>query len=165
MYLPRVDEDASRAEDEGAAGESKTGHENILLVEDDEAVRELAREALTVRGHAVTSASGPKQAIEICSQQTKRVDLLITDAVMPEMSGPEKAARLATMRPGLKILLMSGYTQPQVGSGHRSKHGVPEEAVHARHARASRQTNSGSTEQLNHSQFRRFSCCELNFAQ
>jgi two-component system, cell cycle sensor histidine kinase and response regulator CckA len=120
VYLPRVDEDAPRAED--LDGKLKNGRENILLIEDDEAVRELAREILTARGYAVTSVAGPRQAIDICAQDGKPINLLITDAVMPEMSGKEMAAELSRLRPGMRILLMSGYTHPQVGQAQLADH-------------------------------------------
>jgi two-component system cell cycle sensor histidine kinase/response regulator CckA len=121
VYLPRVHEDAPCAEDLDTS-KLKNGRENILLVEDDEAVRELAREILTARGYAVTSVAGPKQAIEICAYDGKPVDLLIADAVMPEMSGREMAVKLSRLRPGIRILMMSGYTHPQVGQAQVADH-------------------------------------------
>jgi two-component system cell cycle sensor histidine kinase/response regulator CckA len=81
----------------------------------DEGVRELAREVLAAHGYAVISAASPKEAFELCSRRADPIDLLITDAIMPGMSGREMAGKLAEGRPGLRILLISGYTEPQLG--------------------------------------------------
>jgi CheY-like chemotaxis protein len=115
IYLPRVEARADKATKDKDPARNGHGDETILVVEDDDSVRELAREVLTSRGYAVISAASPKEAFELCSRREDPIDLLITDAIMPGMSGREMARKLAEVRPGLRILLMSGYTEPQVG--------------------------------------------------
>lgn len=81
----------------------------ILVVEDNEIVRDMVREILTNYGCRVIEARGPRQALEIVNG--KHLDLLVTDVVMPDMNGPELYRRLSESYPGLKVLYMSGYTQ------------------------------------------------------
>ncbi|HWF11339.1 MAG TPA: PAS domain S-box protein [Bryobacteraceae bacterium] len=88
--------------------------ETILLVEDEPLVRELSRDMLERQGYRVVLASNAKEAEQI-SGSAGSFDLLITDAVMPSMSGPELARRLRTSHPGLKVLLISGYTDDPPG--------------------------------------------------
>lgn len=115
MYLPRVEGRADKTVESQDSTKREHGDETILVVEDDEGVRELAREVLAACGYAVISAASPKEAFELCSQRTDAIDLLITDAIMPGMSGREMAGKLAEERPGLRILLISGYIEPQLG--------------------------------------------------
>ena len=86
------------------------GTETILLTEDDEQVRELASEALTASGYNVLVAETPQAAISICRGRAQDVDLLLTDVVMPGIGGRELAIQIASMRPEIKVLYMSGYT-------------------------------------------------------
>ena len=86
------------------AGERRT----ILLVEDNEMVRTLVNELLKQHGFAVLVAEDPKQALRI--SEGRSLDLLVTDVVMPHMTGPELHTRLLESYPGLKVLFMSGYT-------------------------------------------------------
>jgi CheY-like chemotaxis protein len=88
--------------------------ETILLVEDEDAVRTLVRDALKATGYAVLEASHGHEALLICERHAGRIDLMVTDVVMPEMSGRELADRLAPVRPGLQVLYMSGYTDNAV---------------------------------------------------
>ena len=95
------------------------GNETILLVEDDESVRFVLRQSLAKKGYAVLEAvNGAKalEAIESC-EGSEEIDLVVTDVVMPEMGGFELAARLAQSHGGIKVLLMSGYTQTDGGIG------------------------------------------------
>jgi CheY-like chemotaxis protein len=85
------------------------GTETILLAEDDEVVRRVAARVLRGQGYCVLEAVDGAQAVAI-SDSNHEVHLLLTDVVMPEMSGPELAARLAARRPQLKVIFMSGYT-------------------------------------------------------
>jgi signal transduction histidine kinase/ActR/RegA family two-component response regulator len=86
-----------------------SGRETVLVVEDEEAVRELAVESLQRHGyHVITAASG-EQALSIASAHDGTIHLLLTDVVMPGMKGPELANRLRAMRPGMRVLMMSGY--------------------------------------------------------
>jgi CheY-like chemotaxis protein len=84
-------------------------HCAILLVEDNRMVRDMVREVLNNCGSTVIEAGGPKQALEMVNG--RHLDLLVTDVVMPDMSGPELYRRLSEFYPALKVLYMSGYTQ------------------------------------------------------
>lgn len=85
------------------------GKETILLVEDEVAILNLAKSILNSLGYKVLIAVNPNEAIKIAETHTEKIDLLMTDVVMPEMNGKELARRLCEMRPGLKCLYMSGY--------------------------------------------------------
>jgi signal transduction histidine kinase len=90
---------------------SGDGAERLLLVEDNEAVRELTAEALRKRGYTVYEAGNAEEALEWWRSNTLKPDLLLTDVVMPGLSGPNLAARLLQERPHLRVLYMSGYTE------------------------------------------------------
>ncbi|MGH7233785.1 MAG: response regulator, partial [Nitrospiraceae bacterium] len=93
---------------EGAAAleqDSKT----ILLVEDDPVVRQVASEILTMNGYRVLEARGGDEAVGICDRHDGGIDLLLTDVVMPRMSGRELAEYVAPKHPGMRVLYMSGY--------------------------------------------------------
>ena len=91
------------------------GTETVLVVEDEDALREVARRILSRNGYVVlTSASGP-EAIALVERHTGVVDLLLTDVIMPQMLGKEVATRIQELRPGLPVLYMSGYAQPVLG--------------------------------------------------
>ncbi len=110
ILLPRVQETAPKAEPAADATAPARGRETILLVEDEDVVRELAREALQDGGYTVLEARHPGEALLVAERQGDGLDLLLTDVVMPHMSGPELAQRLREQRPGLRVLFMSGYT-------------------------------------------------------
>jgi two-component system cell cycle sensor histidine kinase/response regulator CckA len=112
--------DAGRAEDEGATGDvAARGSETILLAEDNDALRELVALELRGRGFEVLEASNGAEAVEV-AENTRRIDLLLTDVVMPVMDGVELAARLTQYWPGLRVLYVSGYT----GSAREKLEGV-----------------------------------------
>lgn len=114
LYFPRVDglveEDDFHPEEEGR----EHGSETILLVEDQEMVRTLARRILTGLGYNVVEARDAGEAIHLARQREESIDLLLTDVVMPRMGGRELAATLLETRPSLKVLFMSGYTDDAV---------------------------------------------------
>ena len=83
----------------------------ILIVEDEEDVRELTRDVLEMNGFTVLESLDPADAIRIAETHSGSIDLLITDVVMPRMSGPELARRLRETRPALRVLCMSGYPE------------------------------------------------------
>jgi len=107
VYLPSVQGAAEAARP--APTEVARGTETILVVEDDDQVRALARESLALRGYVVLEASHPRDALAVERQHAGTIHLLLTDVVMPGESGPGVAARLQQLRPALKILFMSGY--------------------------------------------------------
>ena len=86
------------------------GTETILLVEDDEVVRKLVREVLDNEGYRLLEAANGVAALSICAQYEERIHLLLTDVIMPEMSGRALADRLVPQHPEMKVLFMSGYT-------------------------------------------------------
>jgi signal transduction histidine kinase len=110
IYLPRVDEDVSVAGGEIEAGSSLKGSETILLVEDDEMVREFARAALQSYGYAVLPAGGAADALEFSKQHTGLINLLVTDLVMPGITGTKLSEHLTALRAEMKVLYVSGYT-------------------------------------------------------
>jgi len=114
IYLPRVDEPASRRSSHTMA-RVPGGSETILLVEDQEAVRALARRVLEATGYVVFDAENGERALAI-ARERPRIDLLLTDAVMPGLSGPKLAALLKERSPSLKVLLMSGYADASLVS-------------------------------------------------
>jgi two-component system, cell cycle sensor histidine kinase and response regulator CckA len=109
VYLPRVDADAY-ATSSHSAETAPRGTETILLVEDEEPVRNVARGILERSGYTVIQACDGAEALRVSERHVGAIDLLLTDIVMPKMSGPELAKRLVKARPGLKVLCMSGYT-------------------------------------------------------
>jgi PAS domain S-box-containing protein len=116
IYFPRVEEEAEHARRRSApqAPESVSGTETLLLVEDEEGVRRLAREVLEKHGYTVLEASGRQSALDLAEHHSGPIHLVLTDVVMPEMDGPEVATRLSALRPGIKVLYMSGYTNDAV---------------------------------------------------
>jgi len=90
------------------------GQESILLVEDEEQVRVLAQKVLTRQGYEVHAQASPASAIAFVERHGQKIDLLLTDVVMPKMSGRELAEKLAVMRPEMKVLFMSGYTDDTI---------------------------------------------------
>ena len=98
--------------------------ETILLVEDDEVVRKLVSEVLDNEGYRLLEAANGVAALSICAQYEERIHLLLTDVIMPEMSGRELANRLAAVRPEVKVLYMSGYTDDVI-----VHHGVLDEGT------------------------------------
>jgi two-component system cell cycle sensor histidine kinase/response regulator CckA len=113
VYFPRVDQ-AVPVEEEARKRQSPRGTETILLVEDDEMVRNLVRETLEREGYKVIGASDPLEAQRIAESHRGKIQLLITDVVMPRLNGKELAKALVERRPELKVLYMSGYTDSAI---------------------------------------------------
>ncbi|HEU4524432.1 MAG TPA: response regulator, partial [Gemmatimonadales bacterium] len=90
------------------------GEETVLVVEDEDSVRELVRQILENHGHAVLTARHGRDALLIAERYERPIDLLVTDVVMPEMGGGELVGRLVARRPNLKVLYISGYTNDEV---------------------------------------------------
>ena len=114
IYLPRrkMDAgDAAPAEVAPAVTRDVTGQDTILLVEDEEAVRSFAARALRMRGYNVLEASGGEEALEIVKSDDAKIDLIITDVVMPNMDGPTMVRHVKTLKPDLAVIFMSGYAE------------------------------------------------------
>jgi PAS domain S-box-containing protein len=115
IYFPMVMREAVVAGDSGRDLQGpllpgqRSGH--ILLVEDEPGLRDIARRVLARAGFEVTAAAAPDEAILAAESMTEPIDLLLTDVVMPGMRGPELAIRLRASRPGLRVLLVSGYAE------------------------------------------------------
>jgi CheY-like chemotaxis protein len=118
VYLPRVAaEESPRAAP--APPRALTGTGTILLVEDEPAVRYLVETVLDRHGYTVLAAPGGREALDLAGRHPGPIHLLITDVVMPGMSGPELAERMGAIRPDTPALFVSGYTDDALGS-----HGV-----------------------------------------
>jgi CheY-like chemotaxis protein len=117
IYLPRVDAPADPLP-EAAARANPRGDETILLAEDEPAVRDLAARVLRGQGYTVLEASDGVEALRVAEQaHDARIDLLLTDVVMPRMGGGALAEQLSAMRPGIKVLFVSGYTEDAIRLG------------------------------------------------
>jgi nitrogen-specific signal transduction histidine kinase/ActR/RegA family two-component response regulator len=110
IYLPRVAEQSKVAEIKDTSTELPVATETILLVEDEELVRNLSREILETCGYMVIEARNGLEALEIYENGDCKIDLLMTDVVMPQMGGRELAEKLAERLPNLQILFTSGHT-------------------------------------------------------
>jgi signal transduction histidine kinase/CheY-like chemotaxis protein len=121
VYLPRVDAPVDREKRSSDAGAGPRGNETILLVEDDPQVRRLACTVLRRAGYDVIEASAPEDALRWSAVSERRLDLLLTDVVMPRMSGRILSEQLSQRIPKLRILYMSGYTDDAV-----LRHGIVE---------------------------------------
>jgi len=123
IYFPSVTEGAVEDPAEGAAEKIRAGTETILLVEDEEAVRRLVRRTLEKQGYRVLVAASGGEAVRLAGRHGGPIHLLITDVVMPQMSGRETAERLKTMRPGMHVLYVSGYTETTIARGGKLESG------------------------------------------
>jgi two-component system, cell cycle sensor histidine kinase and response regulator CckA len=110
IYLPVVQQKAGKGEGTQTSGPASEGQETILVVEDQEKVLKLVREILEQKGYFVLHASRPSEAIAICGQYDGEINLMITDLVMPQMSGRQLAERVTAIRPAMRVLYMSGYS-------------------------------------------------------
>jgi two-component system cell cycle sensor histidine kinase/response regulator CckA len=98
------------------------GHETILLVEDDEAVRDTVGHELVALGYTVIEASNGPEALRVVEREpARRIEVLLTDVMMPEMDGCMLAARLRERQPGLKVVFSSGYAQDVAMGRHRHR--------------------------------------------
>jgi len=110
IYLPRVDEPIEEARKKVVEEKFPRGSETVLVAEDDEAVRRLAVQILERQGYKVLEVSQGDDAFPVCEKHKGPIHLLLTDVVMPGMSGRDLAKRLASLHPEMKVLYMSGYT-------------------------------------------------------
>ena len=114
IYLPRVEDSAEGASPAKSQENEKGGCETVLLVEDEESVRELVRETLAIRGYKVLEAENGESGLRVAENCKEHIDILITDVVMPGIGGRELAKKLLLARPGISVLYLSGYTEDAV---------------------------------------------------
>ncbi len=110
IYLPRVEDAPEMDRGSSVHAALSGGTETVLVVEDDEAIRRLTCRALEAQGYTVLSAAGAREAIRVCEEHAGEIHLILTDVVMPDMSGRELAWSATALRPLVKVLFMSGYT-------------------------------------------------------
>jgi two-component system cell cycle sensor histidine kinase/response regulator CckA len=110
IYLPATQEETAKRETLSPEKIAPRGVETILIVEDEESLRAVTREYLANKGYQVIVAENFEQAVEASADSARHIDLLMTDVVLPGASGPKLAERLATTRPEMKVLFVSGYT-------------------------------------------------------
>jgi signal transduction histidine kinase/ActR/RegA family two-component response regulator len=114
IYLPRCENGTIIHRSTIPPPRLPVGEETILLVEDEDQVRHVVRGILRRAGYNVLEAKGPAEASEFCEQHTGHIHLLLTDVVMPMMSGRLLAERVSVMKPGIRVLFMSGYTNDAI---------------------------------------------------
>jgi PAS domain S-box-containing protein len=125
VYFPQAQEPEHETLQESIPAVVYRGGETVLVVEDDESVRNFTCSALEELGYSVLKASDPVEATAICEQYQDEIDLMLTDVVLPQMDGRSLYERLVLQRPRMNVLYMSGYTDDAIVN-----HGVLEEGVH-----------------------------------
>ncbi len=110
IYLPRTEASQETLLESPPAPATLRGKETVLVVEDNELVLNIARRSLKLYGYGVLEANSSAAALDLCRQENGDIDLLLTDVVMPDMNGRELAARIIMIKPDVKVLFMSGYT-------------------------------------------------------
>ena len=143
IYLPRVPETAETVREPEGSGSEIPEHRTVLLVEDEHALRKLTRKTLLDVGFTVLEAKDGFEAINIATQTQTPIDLLLTDVIMPGMSGRALAETLAPQRPEMRVIYMSGYSD-----GVLAKHGVVETGISILRKPFSRDTLMRSLENL-----------------
>ena len=115
IFLPRyfgsVEAEADTTKKDAATPRDLSGTGRILLVEDEDSVRSFAVRALELRGYTVTAAASGQEAIEIVEENPGAIDLIVSDVVMPEMTGPEMMREVLKMRPEIRFIFISGYAE------------------------------------------------------
>jgi PAS domain S-box-containing protein len=114
VYLPCTADRGVLPDKEGSPVEDLRGEKSVLVVEDEESIRRLATEILGRYGYAVFSAGDGEEALRIATSHEGEIDLLLTDVIMPGMGGPELFERIRQLRPGIKVLYVSGYTNDAI---------------------------------------------------
>ncbi len=125
IYLPRVQEAAPAEEATPETTVRLEGTETVLIVEDEETVLELAKQILEHYGYRVLAAGRPGEAVDLARSYQGRIDLLVTDVVMPEMNGKQLKGLIAEMHPDIRVLFMSGYTSNVI-----QQKGILDEGIH-----------------------------------
>jgi PAS domain S-box-containing protein len=124
IYLPQVEKPAVTQKSSASTAKLQQGSETVLLVEDEDEVRAAVCESLQIRGYTVLKARHGKEAAMICRRHEGPIHLLLTDVVMPQMTGPELAQRISPLRPEMKVLYVSGYTSDALDQRHTMEPGT-----------------------------------------
>ena len=114
IYLPRVEATVESTPVVKTVATHTAGTETILVVEDEESIRDITKRILVLAGYTVLTAASAGDAMLICEAHTREIHLLLTDVVMPQMGGRGLAERVTSLRPGIKVLYMSGYTDDAI---------------------------------------------------
>lgn len=120
VYIPKSEQEEAVDPDDPKSGEI-FGSETILVVEDEENVRSIIQRTLEIYGYTILEAASGTQGLELFRQQAEKIDMILTDVVMPEMSGRELVEKASEIKPGIRILYMSGYTDDAI-----VRHGILE---------------------------------------
>jgi len=115
VHLRRESQAAVALDDEPPSAQALRGQGSVLLVEDEPMVRDLLYETLASSGFQVTTAANAQEALRRIEEDHLSLDILVTDVVMPGLSGPELATRVTLARPGIRVLYISGYTADELG--------------------------------------------------
>jgi CheY-like chemotaxis protein len=114
IYMPRADEASAVTGTDAPLSKQLTGSETILLVEDEAAVRDTAAQILELQGYSVMQAADADEAMRICETFVHEIHLVVSDVVMPRVSGRQLVERLRHLRPQIKVLYISGYTDDAI---------------------------------------------------
>jgi PAS domain S-box-containing protein len=127
LYLPCVEESAElfKPEISTACDILPSGNDTILIAEDDTRIRELICEVLRQSGYTVLEARNGKEALALANKYPHPIHLLLSDVVMPQLSGPDLAKQLSVLRPDIKVLFISGYTDGELASYRNTSHSIP----------------------------------------
>ena len=126
VFLPRASEaPPDEPPAPGGAEASTSGSETVLLVEDSEELRRLMARQLGSAGYAVLEAGTPDRALALIEEGATQIDLLVTDVELPGLSGFELAQRAMALRPGVRVLLVSGYSERLATGGRHEKGELP----------------------------------------
>jgi two-component system, cell cycle sensor histidine kinase and response regulator CckA len=109
IYLPRLEEVSDRVRTPALMQQAKGGSETILVVEDQDDLRRLVATALRARGYRVLDAPDGRSALRVLAETAEKIELLLTDVIMPDITGKEVADHAQQSRPGIRVLFMSGY--------------------------------------------------------
>jgi PAS domain S-box-containing protein len=114
IYFPRVDDEVELSVEPPVSSASENGTETVLVVEDERLVRDLIAEELSRRGYSVLTALNGADALALAETHDGGIDVVVTDVIMPEMGGLELTQRLTALRPGIRVVYMSGYSERAV---------------------------------------------------
>jgi len=110
IYLPAVEREAAQVQEEQTSSDDFTGSETILIVEDDDSLRNMVCEILEPQGYSILEAQNGIEALRVSESHSGQIHLMLTDVVMPKMGGRELEEHLRPLRPDMKVIYMSGYT-------------------------------------------------------